>query len=104
MGLVGTTYSYCPVGRSPVARLRRWWWLRTRVADRSDGRDYTGWTARVVAAEAGMPPVGTEGPVIGSEQAGGEVTHIVDFETCLVRAPLPRPSLRLIPPHPQRTL
>jgi len=47
------TFSYAPRGRSPLAWLQRVRSRWTRTRDRSDGRDYVGWSAQIVAEGTG---------------------------------------------------
>ncbi|HEY2765982.1 MAG TPA: hypothetical protein VGJ13_18525 [Pseudonocardiaceae bacterium] len=67
--------------------------------DRSDGRDYRGWTARVAFDEDGMLPVGAEGPVVASMRSGGELLHRIELPDHSLTVPHPWPGIDLIPPQ-----
>ncbi|MGH3912198.1 MAG: hypothetical protein ACRDTC_02110 [Pseudonocardiaceae bacterium] len=86
-------------------RWRRVWSCLTRrlhkpeQLDRSDGRDYRGWTARVVADDEGILPVGVRGPVVGSERCrGGELRHTIELPDHTLTTPLPWLGIELIKP------
>src|ERR1051326_572514 len=72
----GYLVSYRPAWKRVWVRLT--WRLRKPepTKDRSDGRDYRGFTARVVADEEGILPVGAQGPVVSSRHSRrGELLH-----------------------------
>lgn len=75
-----------------------WRLRRPEQHDRSDGRDYRGFTARVVHADDPMdPPAGAQGLVVSSHRSrGGELLHRVDFPNHDVTMPLPWPGIDLI--------
>lgn len=67
--------------------------------DRSDGRDYRGFTARVVLDEDGHLPAGAQGRVVTSRySAGGELLHTIELPDRTLTAPLPWPGIELIKP------
>lgn len=77
----------------------RWWVARWRqVSDRSDGRVYVGWTARITRGEQGLPPVSTEGRIVAADIQGGELAHRIEFPDHVLTAPLPWPGIELIEP------
>lgn len=91
--------SYAPYSRGLWARIRRWRHRNDIPADRSDGRDYTGWTARVsLSADPPIAPVGTLGVIRGSDRQCGELAHRIEFPNVVVTTPLPWPGIELIEP------
>lgn len=94
-------WHYLPSTRTRRQRLwsRLTWRLRRpEQHDRSDGRDYRGFTALVTAADHPMdPPVGVQGLVVGSYRSrGGELLHLVEFPGHDVTTPLPWPGIELV--------
>lgn len=89
-------HRYCEYRRTPLAWLRRWWRQRTRIVDRSDGRDYTGWTVLVRGVHDGLPPARTWGRVVGADRQCGELAHRIEFPGVTVTVPLPWPGIELI--------
>ena len=85
-------------------------WLRRPEprADRSDGRDYRGWTALVVSempelavvpSEHPVLPVGARGAVRDMRRrSSGELVHTIEFPMVDMTTPLPRPGIELIEP------
>lgn len=67
--------------------------------DRSDGRDYRGWTARVVADDEGILSVGVRGLVVSSQRCrGGKLLHTIELPDHTLTTPLPWPGIELIKP------
>jgi hypothetical protein len=67
--------------------------------DRSDGRDYRGFTATVVTDEDGLLPVGAQGPVVSSRHSrSGELLHTIELPDHTLTTPLPWPGIELIAP------
>lgn len=101
------TWSYLP-----RTRLTRWQTLRAWVhvywrgwRDRSDGRDYRGWTARVVRPIYGLEeelPPGTTGRVVDAQDLGTRhAAHHIEFHLenlAPLQMRLPSPDVKLIKP------
>lgn len=75
----------------------RWWLLRWRSRrPESDGRDYTGWSARL--NDEDVRPAGSVGEVVESHVQCGQLVHTIDFDGWLVTTPLPWQGVDLLPP------
>lgn len=90
-----------PASRSYYAAFRAvrstWGLWRHREPVRSDGRDYTGCTAKAVTGRD-VPP-GTESPVVAAQRQGDDLVHVIDFRPLMgLHVPLPWPGIELIEP------
>lgn len=106
--------SYADYYRPRWRSLRFWWWKRRRHLRRdplpkSDGLDYTGWTARILGKDPDdlfprAEHVGSVGLVAESHmQPDGERSHRIEFETMSCRGiHLPTAHIELIPPEDPR--
>ena len=79
----------------------RWLVARRRRRDRSDGRLYVGWSARLVEPD-GEHPAGAVGSVVAARVWCGEFAHDVDFGGWVVTVPLPWPGIELVRPEVAR--
>jgi len=107
----GRSYAEYYRPRLPWLRLT-WWWQRRQHLQRnpplpkSDGVDYTGWTARIFEKDPDevfprAEHVGSFGLVAESEaQCDGERSHRIEFETMSCQGVhLPAAHIELIPPN-----
>jgi len=103
-------YAEAYLPRTPWARLawwarRQWWAWRgvvTHAPEVADGRNYTGWRAKVTGQHplGGLPPAGTEAVVTGFRGSGAHRRHRVEFGDAAgaVTLPLPSRCVELTPP------
>lgn len=96
------SYSETRPPRTPLEWLRCRWrrWRARHEQDVADGRDYTGWGARVISLPpAGAPTqVGTEGLVVECREEHGGLVHDVELPGATWVTVLPSRHIELIPP------